>query len=110
MEVILNGMAFAIVLLDGEDPKMHPDRETYNLGLTEYLERTINIRKGMDDAILRQTVIHELVHASIFAYGYTVDDEESMCDFFGAQADNIMKLTDEIVKGVKDCGSDGSAD
>ena len=100
MTVYINGYPFEVVLVDGNIEKMNPDNDHYNLGLTEYLDQTINIRKGMSEVITRSTVIHELIHAFIFAFGYTVESEEAMCNFFGSQADEIMKLTDEIMKGV----------
>ena len=100
VEVLINGYPFRVLAVDGNSKKMNPDKEHYNLGLTEYIQPTINIRKGMDRMVTRSTVIHELTHAFIFAFGYGCSCEEEMCDFFASQADAIMKLTDEIMKGV----------
>lgn len=100
MEFKINADTWKVVVLDGEHEKMHPEQDSYNLGLTEYCENVINIRKGMTASVTRSTVIHELVHAFIFSYGYHVEDEESMCDFFASQGTAIMEITEQIMKGV----------
>lgn len=98
MEVFINGHSFRIEFVDGDIAKMNPDKNHYNLGFTEYCEGVINIRKGMNKQVTRSTVIHELVHAFIFAFGYTVEGVEAMCDFFGAQADVILRLANQIME------------
>ena len=100
MEIKINADTWKIEALDGKDKKLNPDSEVFNLGLTEYCTNTISIRKGMTASVTRSTVIHELVHAFIFSYGYHVEEEEPMCDFFGSQGDSIMELADKIMKGV----------
>ena len=100
MEIKINANTWKVEALDGKDKKLNPDSEVFNLGLTEYCTNTISIRKGMTASVTRSTVIHELVHAFIFSYGYHVKGEEPMCDFFGSQGDSIMELADKIMKGV----------
>lgn len=100
MEFKINTDTWKVVVLDGEHEKMHPEPDSINLGLTEYCENVINIRKGMTASVTRSTVIHELVHAFIFSYGYHVEGEEPMCDFFGSLGDSILELADKIMKGV----------
>lgn len=100
MEIKINADTWKIEALDGEDEKLHPKTDAYNLGLTEYCTNTISIRKGMTASVTRSTVIHELVHAFIFSYGYHVKGEEPMCDFFGSLGDSILELADKIMKGV----------
>ena len=101
MKVLINGYSFKIKFVDGDTPKMKPDENSYNLGLTEYVDAIIRIRKGMNERTTRSTVIHELTHAFMFAFGYTIEGEEAMCDFFGSQGDEIIQMTDSIMKGVK---------
>lgn len=101
MKVKINGYTFNVELVKGDIEKMNPDKDHYNLGLTEYVEGVISIRDDLNEKTMRSTVIHELVHAFMFAYGYEVDCEESMCNFFGSQGDRIIDLTNKIMKGVK---------
>lgn len=97
MEIIINKISFKVKFVDGNDIKMNREDRLY-FGITEYLEPTISIRKGLDCITLRSTIIHELIHAFIHAFGYHFDGDESVCDFMGAQADEIMKLTDQIME------------
>ena len=101
MKVLINGYPFKVKLVDGNSRKMKPDKDSYNLGLTEYADGIISIRKGLNERTTRSTVIHELTHAFMFAFGYTIEGEEAMCDFFGSQGDDIIKMADSIMKGVK---------
>lgn len=89
-----------VKLTDGEKKKMSPDKDHYNLGLTEYKKLVINIRTGLPESVARSTVIHELTHAFQFSYGNQVEGEEQMCDFFGVHGDEIIALADQIMEGV----------
>lgn len=102
MNIQINGYPFRVEFVDGDIEKMHPDKDNYNLGLTEYFDGVISIRKGLNEKTTRSIVIHELVHAFIFAFGYTIESEEAICDFFGSQADEIIQLANEVMKGVNE--------
>ncbi len=95
---LLTGLYIRVRFIDGRKKKMNPDKDSYNLGLTEFVDGVISIRTGMNRQTTRSTVIHELTHAFMFAFGYTVGGEEAMCDFFGAQGDAIIKLTNKIME------------
>ncbi len=99
MKVMINGYPFRVRFIDGRKKKMNPDKDSYNLGLTEFVDGVINIRTGMNGRTTRSTVIHELTHAFIFTFGYTIECEEAMCDFFGSQGDAIIQMADQIMKG-----------
>jgi len=101
MKVLINGYQFKVKFVDGDTRKMKPDKDHYNLGLTEYVDGVIRIRKGMDRRITRSTVIHELTHAFMFSFGYTIKGEEAMCDFFGSQGDDIIRMADSIMERWK---------
>lgn len=101
MKVLINGYSFKIKFVDGDTRKMKPYKNSYNLGLTEYVDAVIRIRKGMNERTTRSTVIHELTHAFMFAFGYTIEGEEAMCDFFGSQGDDIIKMADSIMKAAR---------
>lgn len=107
MNIQINGYPFKVELVEQDSPKMNPGEERYYMGLTEYFENLISIRKGMNERMTRATVIHELIHAYIFAFGYHLEEEEAICNFFGSQGDAIISLADEIMrKGVDGGGSD----
>lgn len=87
-------------MIDEDDKKMNPTPDDAYLGLTEPLTLQISIRKGLPDPLPRMTLIHELVHAFVFTYGYQIQDEEAMCEFFAAHADEILTLSDQVMKEV----------
>lgn len=101
MKVLINGYPFKVKFVDGSTPKMNPDKNSYNLGLTQYLNGTISIRKNLNQRATRSTVLHELTHAFMFAFGYNIEGEEAICDFFGAQGDQIVQIADRIMKEAK---------
>lgn len=96
--VIINRTPFKVVLADENIEKLNPGNDVQYLGLTEYTPwPTITFRKGMCPANMRNTVIHELVHAYVFACGHSMNCEEDMCQFIGAQIDNIMETAEQIL-------------
>lgn len=100
MKIKIHKDIWKVKLTSGKRRKMTPDRDHYNLGLTEYDKLIINIRTGLPLSVARSTIIHELVHAFKFSYANEIEGEEAMCDFFGVHADEIVALTDKIMKGV----------
>lgn len=47
MKIKIHKDVWKVKLTDGDKKKMTPDKNSYNLGLTEYGKQTINIRKGL---------------------------------------------------------------
>jgi hypothetical protein len=103
MKIKIHNDIWKVKLVKASAEKMNPDKNHINFGLTEYVEGVINIREGLNESVARSTVIHELVHAFIFSYGYTIECEEAMCNFFGVHADAIIELTEQIMKVVVMC-------
>lgn len=72
-------------------------------GQTYYKTCHIYIDNTLQPALIRSTVIHELVHAFAFSYGIHLmaneETEEPVADFFGTFGDEIIRLTDQIMKG-----------
>lgn len=103
MKIKIHNDLWKVKLTDGRKKKMTPDKDHYNLGLTEYSKLLINIRTGLPASVARSTVIHELTHAFLFSYANEVEGEEQMCDFFGVHGDEIITLADQIMEGVVKC-------
>lgn len=76
--------------------KKHED-VTY-LGRTYYGKHLIRMRKGLDHVNAVQTMRHELTHAMLFEYGISLSDEESICNFIGAFAEEISDKANLLVK------------
>lgn len=100
MEIKIHKDTWEVKLAGAGKKKMNPAKGEYLLGRTECLKGIIHIREGMPRPMARSTVIHELVHAFQFSYGYEIQGEEAMCDFFGAHGDEIICLADQVMEGV----------
>lgn len=101
MNLKINGIEFKVLMKDTIEDETE-ENVTF-LGMTYCADAIIEIKKGMNIKNTKRTIIHELVHAYKFAYGYTLCDEESWCDFIAAQIDNIcdsaIKIYDYFFKG-----------
>lgn len=106
MKFTVNNLDWEIYFENSDSVHLNQGEETI-LGLTEYIEQTISIRKGMSKELTRTTVIHELCHCFLFSFGFCADsyDEEAVCNLFGSHADSILSLTDKFLKerGEKEC-------
>lgn len=103
MTVKINQDSWEIRMLKPDKKKLNPHEGSMFLGLTEYQKGIISLRKGLSRSETRATIIHELSHAFLFSFGYRVDDEESMCNFWGAQGDAICSMADKIMEKVGLC-------
>ena len=74
-------------------------------GATMKMQQLIVIDITVPKEMLRRTIVHELVHAFIWTYGLENSkpfSEEQVCNFFETYYQDIIKLTDKILKvGLK---------
>lgn len=99
MKFTVNNLEWTMVFADADKAFLNENGNTI-LGLTEYVNQTISIRKGMTKELTRSTVIHELCHCFLFSFGFCAEsyDEEAVCNLFGSHADAILNLTDKFMK------------
>lgn len=101
MKVKINKLNFVIREMKDES-ELQADENGILLGLTNYLKQEIILRSGMSKALLYETLIHELTHAFIFAYGYNNNEtfnHEQICEFVGCYAEDIIKTANKYIKG-----------
>lgn len=74
-------------------------------GLTKFHKRAIYIRNRGD---VKETTIHELIHAYLYEYGMWAADmiskdafEEVVAEMFSKHGDDILNLARKIQKNVK---------
>lgn len=70
-------------------------------GFTDYLNQKIVLRSKVSKTLLYATLVHELTHAFLFAYGYSNNEtfnQEQICEFMGAYANDIIKIADKYFK------------
>lgn len=99
MNIKINGLQWEIFCVSPENKKLELD-EVQCLGITYYTEQEIYLNEKLELGLFRQTVIHELVHAFLFSFGYHLECdmvEEAVCDFLGSHLDKIYKLTKKVI-------------
>ena len=77
--------------------------EKAKFGFTRYLTQEIQVLDSLSKEEKLRTLTHELTHAFMSSYGFGQIDEwdiELVCDFISTYADSIVKMTDEVIKGL----------
>lgn len=96
MDVSINGLDFSIEeVRDVGLSEFGRSPEHQCFGLCNYMEQTISLDIGLTDAVKRRTLRHELVHAFMYAYGFSQIDtftEEVICEFFGVYGGEIERI------------------
>ena len=93
MEIVINGIKFPIVFVN-DIPSESEDELT--LGICEYTDPVIKIRKGLDDVVKNRVIIHEITHAMIFAYALDIYSEEHLCNFMEAHFFELRNLIQKV--------------
>lgn len=98
-KIKINGLEWKVYLVDQNHPKL-ADKNAY--GITYFRECEIYIDSELPAPLLKQIVIHELVHAIAFSYGVVLVGaaEEGFCDFVAAHFDEIKTLRKAILKAL----------
>ena len=96
MKIRIHNTEWKVKLCKGE--KLNKMMEQPSIGYTCFMNHIIYIKKGMDMPNTIQTVRHELTHAFLFEYGISLSDEESICNFIGAFAEEISDKANLLVK------------
>lgn len=103
MIIKINGLEWTVFFVPREHNKLEMD-DMQCMGITYFSDLQIYFDKTLSAELMRQTVIHELVHAFLFSYGIHIecdnnkDTEEAVCDFCGAYFDKLGKLSNKIIK------------
>lgn len=99
MNIKINGLTWGVICVPSNDKKLYYDKaDCY--GVTYFQEQEIYLDEELSVELFRQTVIHELVHAFLFSFGYHLECdmvEEAVCDFAGSHLDKIYKTANKIV-------------
>lgn len=95
---------------DGENVHLKEDSNGRMVfGLCAYAKNIIYIHKDLPWDRMRHTIIHELTHAYIEAHGLyhtSCENDEGLCDFMGAYAEDIVREADRIQRKYNDVVKD----
>lgn len=71
-------------------------------GLCTAMNKTIYIKKNHPDISLKETIIHELVHAHLDSFGlkgnFEPMAEENLCEFIAMNSENILEIANKYLK------------
>ena len=102
MKLTINNQSFEIVEQgDGDNVYINTSDDKMRVGLTDFLNNTIYLHKDLSPQKKKQTLIHELTHAYIYACGFSTEeffDHELVCEFIEAYARNIISTADEYFR------------
>lgn len=103
-KVRVNNIDYGIKVIDWDDERLRmPDGELH-FGVTNMKENEIYIANNLPEQTMTTTLIHEVTHAYIDAYGLlqVCWTDEIVADFMGAHLENIIntlqKVSDEMAR------------
>lgn len=70
------------------------DNDPATYGSCVYHDAHIELRKGLSKERAEQTLIHELLHATIFEAGYRIEDYEEMVERVSVILHQVIKEND----------------
>lgn len=92
---------WVIQIVDSHDAHMVADGAVCR-GCTWVGQSSIYMSNELTDRTFKRVLLHELVHAYLFATQMDVPDsfnEEQLCDFFAIYGEEIMDLANKIEQG-----------
>ena len=96
----INNWKYEIYVVEDNDEILQMDDGYYHSGVTDMKEQRIYLQKGLNEQQMWYTVVHELTHAYLQAYGllqveYT---DEVIADIMGVYGKNILKDAEKLVE------------
>jgi len=87
--MVINGLTWELKIGDNVGDNL--------LGITEFNEPKILIKKQENKENMKRVLLHEIVHAYLYSYGLAptkdkVMSEEEICDFIANNLDNLKSL------------------
>lgn len=96
----INGIEWNVILTNDAENLRRPDG-SITLGVTDINCKSIFLWSGLNERMLRKVLIHELSHAFVFSYDYSLelDEEEFLCSFIDTYAIDILHKVDSLILG-----------
>ena len=110
MKLEIGNFVFDLMLVDKDNEHLESkDESTFNAGTTDFRELKIYIDKTLPNALIEATIIHEITHAYLYAYGFSSEimNEEELCVFMGHNMRFIYQLYKRASNEIVKCKMDG---
>ena len=90
--MIINGIRWGVRLVAPSHPMLLTPWKTHALGVCDKPTRTIYIDKTLKREKLKETLCHEIVHASMFSYkiDLSYNEEEMVADLISNYGNEII--------------------
>ena len=96
----INNFNYKVRVVAPDNRNLLMEDGRYHFGVTEYREKEIYIANNLPAETFQNTLIHELTHAIIDAYGLLQIkwDDEVVADFVATYMFNMSEILDEVTK------------
>ena len=100
MKFEINGFDYEILRVDKNDDNLVVG-DSKKIGCIHFDTCKIYISNNLSRQMEKSTVIHELTHAFMSAYGFLGFEQfnhECICEFISSYAEGIMKITNKYLE------------
>ena len=102
----INGIEWYLEIVDINDKGLKIEEGDYRVATIHYEETTIYVQEELfeaDESLIRQVLIHEIVHAYQSSYGMLQIEwsEEIVADFIAAHIKSILRTYYEITSEIE---------
>ena len=100
MKIIINKWEYEISAVKEDDKILLMDDNYYHSGITDLKDQKIYIQEGLNSQQLWYTVVHELTHAYLQAYGMLQINynDEIVADIMGIYGKDIIETAEYVIK------------
>ena len=97
-KIKINNLDYAVKIIDWDDERLRMEDDKLHFGVTNMKDNEIYLANNLSEQTTTSTLIHEITHAYIDAYGMlqVCWDDEIIADFISAHLENIIKTLEEI--------------
>lgn len=101
--MIINGVRWGVRLVAPSHPMLLTPWKTHALGVCDKVTQTIYIDKTLSKQQLKETLCHEIVHATMYSYeiDLTYEEEEMVAELISYYGNEIVHLTKVVWNGIK---------
>lgn len=99
----INGVGWKILLVSPTHPMLMRSDGTFTYGSCDNGTRCIYINDKIDSSLMKRVLCHEITHAEMFSYetDLTLEQEELLADLIATYGQEIISITNNIFKQLK---------
>lgn len=96
----INGVEWDVVFVNSSSDYLMRSNGTLTVGMTDWIDKTVYLAKGLRGAFLRKVLAHELCHCICFSYDIhiPIDQEEYLADWVSLYGTEVIYLLDDLMQ------------